>query len=92
MVRSTLINAISKNRHEIPRKKIIEAVDTIIESMTNALAINDRIEIRGFGSFTLSYREAKTGRNPKTGGLVRISDKYIPRFKPGKALRERVNC
>jgi integration host factor subunit beta len=63
----------------------------ILERMTKALVSKQRIEIRGFGSFSLHYRAPRTGRNPKTGDSVTLSGKYVPHFKPGKDLRDRVN-
>ena len=59
--------------------------------MSNSLATGERIEIRGFGSFSLHYRPQRSGRNPKSGESVNISEKYIPRFRPGKEMRDRVN-
>jgi integration host factor subunit beta len=59
--------------------------------MANSLSLGERIEIRGFGSFSLHYREPRRGRNPKTGDAVDLSGKYVPYFKPGKEMRERVN-
>jgi integration host factor subunit beta len=59
--------------------------------MAQSLANNDRIEVRGFGSFSLHYRKSRTGRNPKTGDAVALAPKYVPHFKPGKELKERVN-
>jgi integration host factor, beta subunit len=67
-------------------------VKTIIEHMAQTLASGERIEIRGFGSFSLHYRAPRIGRNPKTGESVGLSGKYVPHFKPGKELRERVNA
>jgi len=67
------------------------AVKLILEQMSDALETGDRIEIRGFGSFSLHYREPRVGRNPKTGDKVELEGKYVPHFKPGKQLRERVN-
>jgi len=67
------------------------AVKTVIEHMSNALSVGERIEIRGFGSFSLHFRPPRTGRNPKTGDAVELSSKYVPHFKPGKELRDRVN-
>ena len=64
---------------------------TILEHMSQALSTGERIEIRGFGSFSLHYREPRRGRNPKTGDSVELTGKYVPHFKPGKELRERVN-
>ena len=64
----------------------------MIEQMSHALASGERIEIRGFGSFSLHYRAPRIGRNPKTGESVGLSGKYVPHFKPGKELRDRVNA
>jgi integration host factor subunit beta len=63
----------------------------MLESMANSLASGERIEIRGFGSFSLHYRPPRIGRNPKTGEAVALGSKYVPHFKPGKELRDRVN-
>jgi len=63
----------------------------ILDAMTDALARGDRIEIRGFGSFALNYRPPRTGRNPKSGDKVHVPEKYVPHFKAGKELRERVD-
>ncbi|MEA1890443.1 MAG: integration host factor subunit beta [Pseudomonadota bacterium] len=63
----------------------------ILESMANALSRGERIEVRGFGSFTLHYRKARIGRNPKTGSSVHVPDKYIPGFRPSQKLRQRVD-
>ena len=63
----------------------------MIDHMAQSLSSGERIEIRGFGSFSLHYREPREGRNPKTGDKVELSGKYVPHFKPGKELRERVN-
>jgi integration host factor subunit beta len=63
----------------------------ILDHMTDALADGDRIEVRGFGSFSLHYREPRIGRNPKTGEKVELAGKYVPHFKPGKELKDRVN-
>ncbi|WP_082626800.1 integration host factor subunit beta, partial [endosymbiont of Ridgeia piscesae] len=66
-------------------------IKCMIEQMSQALSSGERIEIRGFGSFSLHYRPPRMGRNPKTGMTVALSGKYVPHFKPGKELRERVN-
>ena len=76
---------------ELPRKESEAVVETIFESIIGALQGGDRIEIRGFGSFSLHFRPPRQGRNPKTGEAVALSGKYVPHFKPGKDLRERVN-
>lgn len=72
-------------------KDVELAVKTLLEEMSNALSGGQRIEIRGFGSFSLHYRPPRVGRNPKTGESVALPGKYVPHFKPGKQLRECVN-
>jgi len=64
----------------------------MLEHMSQALASGERIEIRGFGSFSLSHRPARQGRNPKTGATVMLPERYVPHFRPGKDLRDRVNA
>ena len=76
---------------ELSPRQVEDAVKEIIEQMAQQLAGGDRIEIRGFGSFSLHYRAPRTGRNPKTGAKVELEGKYVPHFKPGKELRERVD-
>lgn len=78
---STILNA----------KDVEQSVKIIVDTMTRALAKGQRIEIRGFGSFDLNHRPARLGRNPKTGEKVAVPEKYVPHFKPGKELRERVD-
>jgi integration host factor subunit beta len=73
-------------------KDVELAVKTIIEQMSETLSTGNRIEIRGFGSFSLHYRAPRIGRNPKTGESVGLAGKYVPHFKPGKELRDRVNA
>ena len=73
-------------------KDVELAVKTMIEQMSQTLASGDRIEIRGFGSFSLHYRAPRIGRNPKTGESVGLARKHVPHFKPGKELRDRVNA
>ena len=72
-------------------KDVELAVKSLLEQMSEALATGERIEIRGFGSFSLHFRPPRSGRNPKTGDSVSLPGKYVPHFKPGKELRERVN-
>ncbi len=76
---------------QLTSKDIELAVKTMIEQMSSTLARGERIEIRGFGSFSLHYRAPRIGRNPKTGESVGLAGKYVPHFKPGKELRDRVN-
>ena len=91
MTKSELIEKLSLRQTQLTYKDVEFAIKTITEQMAQTLASGDRIEIRGFGSFSLHYRPARVGRNPKTGAAVRLSGKYVPHFKPGKELRERVN-
>ena len=80
------------DRHgQLSVKDIELAVKTMLDHMTESLSQGDRIEIRGFGSFSLHYRAPRVGRNPKTGESVELDSKYVPHFKPGKELREQVN-
>lgn len=91
MTKSELIERISSRHPQLSAKDIETAVKTILDSMASALSQGERIEIRGFGSFSLHFREPRTGRNPKTGESVTLRGKYVPHFKPGKELREQVN-
>ena len=92
MTKSELIEVLAHKNNELPFKDVEQAVKTIIEQMSEALAGGDRIEIRGFGSFSLHHRPPRIGRNPKTGEAVPLEGKYVPHFKPGKELRQRVNA
>ena len=91
MTKSELIERIAARQPQLSAKDVELAVKTILEHMSQTLAAGERIEIRGFGSFSLHYREPRQGRNPKTGETVELSGKYVPHFKPGKEMRERVN-
>lgn len=91
MTKSELIEALAKQQPNLAIKDVELVVKCIIEQMSQSLSSGDRIEIRGFGSFSLHYRPPRMGRNPKTGGSVALSSKYVPHFKPGKELRERVD-
>jgi len=91
MTKSELIERIAREQPHLPYKDVELSVKTLIEQMAKNLATGQRIEIRGFGSFSLHYRPPRIGRNPKTGEAVALSGKYVPHFKPGKELRERVN-
>ncbi len=91
MTKSELIESIARKQKHLPSKDVELAVKHLLELMSEALAEGKRIEIRGFGSFSLHYRPPRLGRNPKTGEAVALSGKYVPHFKPGKDLRERVN-
>ena len=91
MTKSELIEKIAAQQEQLPPRDVELAVKMILEKMTQALVHNQRIEVRGFGSFCLHFRAPRVGRNPKTGDTVELSGKYVPYFKSGKDLRERVN-
>ena len=87
-----MVNAQAKGSGlQLTNKDVELAVKTMLEQMSSTLASGGRIEVRGFGSFSLHYRAPRIGRNPKTGESVGLSGKYVPHFKPGKELRDRVN-
>jgi integration host factor subunit beta len=91
MTKSELIERIVAVQSQLSAKDVELAVKMILDHMAEALATGERIEIRGFGSFSLHYRAARLGRNPKTGEKVQLAGKHVPHFKPGKELRDRVN-
>lgn len=91
MTKSKLIDILTKKRPHLERKDVELAVACMIEQMSTALMTNNRIEIRGFGSFSLHYHPPVTGRNPRTGAELNLPGRYSPHFKPGKELRQRVN-
>ncbi len=91
MTKSELIEILSQKQSQLAYKDVELAVKTMLDHMGTTLANGERIEIRGFGSFSLHYRPPRVGRNPKTGDSVELAAKYVPHFKPGKELRERVN-
>jgi integration host factor subunit beta len=91
MTKSELIEVLSRHQAHLKADDVDLAVKTLLEMMSNALARGERIEIRGFGSFSLHFRPPRLGRNPKTGDSVALPGKHVPHFKPGKELRDRVN-
>ncbi len=91
MTKSELIELIASKQSQLSAKDVELAVKTLIEQMSETLASGHRIEIRGFGSFSLHYRAPRIGRNPKTGESVGLAGKHVPHFKPGKELRDRVD-
>ena len=91
MTKSELIEVLAAKHSHLNHKDVELAVKSLIEQMSQSLSTGNRIEIRGFGSFSLHYRPPRMGRNPKTGDAVALAAKYVPHFKPGKELRERVN-
>lgn len=91
MTKSELIEKIAERQLQLPAKDVELAVKLMISYLSDALSSGARVEIRGFGSFSLHYREPRLGRNPKTGESVQLAGKYVPHFKPGKKMRDRVN-
>ena len=91
MTKSELVEIIASKQTQLSVKDVELAVKTLIDLMSNTLSSGQRIEIRGFGSFSLHYRASRLGRNPKTGEAVNLDAKYVPHFKPGKELRDKVN-
>ncbi len=92
MTKSELIELLTRKQTHLAFKDVELAIKNILEQMSRSLAAGERIEIRGFGSFTLHYRAPRLGRNPKTGDSVSLSGKYVPHFKPGKELRDRIDA
>ena len=91
MTKSELIEYITEKQTQLTLKDVEVSVKLLLDYMSDILASGERIEIRGFGSFSLHYRAPRTGRNPKTGDAVVLEGKYVPHFKPGKEMRDRVN-
>ena len=91
MTKSELIEKLVDKLSHLSAKEVEQSIKEILELMAQSLAKGERIEIRGFGSFSLHFRAPRVGRNPKTGESVELGGKYVPHFKPGKELRERVN-
>ncbi|MBS3959093.1 MAG: integration host factor subunit beta [Xanthomonadaceae bacterium] len=91
MTKSELIEALAARQSHLRPEDVELGVKSLLEMMGEALAHGQRIEVRGFGSFSLHFRPPRLGRNPKTGESVELPGKYVPHFKPGKELRERVN-
>jgi integration host factor subunit beta len=91
MTKSELITLLSDKFSQLVHKDAEPSVKTIIDSLDNTLSKGGRVEIRGFGSFSLNHRPARLGRNPKTGEKVNVPEKFVPHFKPGKELKLKVD-
>jgi len=91
MTKSELIQRLADRNPHLFLRDIEKIVDTFFDEVTDALAKGDRVELRGFGAFSVKHREARTGRNPRTGETVEVEAKRLPFFKTGKALREKLN-
>lgn len=91
MIKSELIQRIADENPHLFQRDVERIVATVFEEITEALVRGDRVELRGFGAFSVKHREARIGRNPRTGASVSVPDKRVPFFKTGKDLRERMN-
>jgi len=92
MTKSELIQRLAEANPHLYLRDVERIVTTIFDEITDALAKGDRVELRGFGAFSVKERGARTGRHPRTGAAVEVPSKYIPYFKPGKPLREKLNA
>ena len=91
MIRSELLQALAKDNPDLRAEEVEQVVDIFFDEITKRLAEGGRVELRGFGAFSTREREARTGRNPRTGEAVAVPAKRVPYFKPGKEMRERLN-
>ena len=91
MIRSELIQKIADANPHLYQRDVERIVNTIFEEVTDAMARGDRVELRGFGAFSVKKRDARIGRNPRTGETVQVEEKHVPFFKTGKLLRDRLN-
>ena len=91
MIRSELLQALAKDNPELRAEEVEQVLDVFFEEITKRLAEGGRVELRGFGTFSTRLRDARTGRNPRTGAPVDVPSKRVPYFKPGKEMRERLN-
>ncbi|QTL03221.1 integration host factor subunit beta [Aquabacter sp. L1I39] len=91
MIKSELVQKIAEANPHLYQRDVENIVNAILEQIVSALARGDRVELRGFGAFSVKQRDARTGRNPRTGKQVDVSEKAVPYFKTGKEMRERLN-
>lgn len=91
MTKSELVHKLSEQFSEMSLRDVEKAVDVVFGEISSALAKGNRVELRGFGAFSVRYRERRVGRNPRTGEKVEVEGKHVPFFKAGKGLRERLN-
>lgn len=91
MIRSELVDKIAAENPHLYQRDVERIVETIFEEIIEAMAAGDRVELRGFGSFSVKKRDARVGRNPRTGESVEVEEKSVPFYKTGKLLRERLN-
>ncbi|SDU47658.1 MULTISPECIES: integration host factor subunit beta [Stappia] len=91
MIKSELVQRIAEQNPHLYQRDVENIVNAILDEVTNALRNGNRVELRGFGAFSVKNRPARTGRNPRTGQKVDVDEKYVPFFKTGKEMRERLN-
>ena len=91
MIKSELVQKIAEANPHLYQRDVEHIVNAILDEITDALSRGDRVELRGFGAFSVELRDARLGRNPRTGDSVQVEEKHIPFFKTGKQLRERLN-
>ena len=91
MIKSELIGKIAASNPHLYHRDIERIVNVIFDEIVDALSRGDRVELRGFGAFTVKHRPSRSGRNPRTGTSVKVDEKFVPFFKTGKELRERLN-
>jgi len=91
MTKSELVQRLAEANPHLYQRDVETIVTAIFDEIAEALGRGDRVELRGFGAFSVKHRDARTGRNPRTGAAVRVAEKYIPFFKTGKQLRDRLN-
>ena len=91
MIRSELIQKLADENPHLYQRDVERIVNTIFEEVTSAMSRGDRVELRGFGAFSVKKRDSRTGRNPRTGEAVEVEEKHVPFFKTGKLLRDRLN-
>ena len=91
MIKSELVQKIAERNPHLYQRDVENIVNAILDTITEALARGDRVELRGFGAFSIKQRDARIGRNPRTGESVSVNEKAVPFFKTGKQLRERLN-
>jgi len=91
MIKSELVQRIADRNPHLYLRDVEKIVNAILDEITNALARGDRVELRGFGAFSVKHRDARVGRNPRTGAHVEVNEKVVPFFKTGKEMRERLN-
>ncbi len=91
MIRSELIQKLADDNPNLYQRDVEKIVNTVFEEIIEAMARGDRVELRGFGAFSVKKRDSRTGRNPRTGEAVDVEEKHVPFFKTGKLLRDRLN-